>query len=127
MINKELPGRWQNKKRGKVKRIKFRSWTQGFSKSRVALVLFCVFLCYFGVLFVNQMLKMNEMDSRLAELKMEIEEVKRYNEELEREVELLHNYEYIETLARKELGLIKSGEVLFNVDNNRYVFQEKQR
>lgn len=127
MINKEMPGRWQNKNRGKVKRVKFRSWTREFSKSKVALAIVCVFLCYFGVLFVNQVFKVNEMNSQLAELKMEIEEVKKHNEELEREVELLHNPEYIETLARKELGLIKSGEVLFNVDNNRYVFQEKKR
>lgn len=101
-------------------------WKRGLNKWKAAVMIFCLSLCYFGILFVNQHFKMIDMQARLNQLEKEVEQAVIENKKLEKEVELLYDYEYIETLARKELGLIKSGEVLFRVDNDRYVFQEKK-
>ncbi|PKM83644.1 MAG: hypothetical protein CVU88_01910 [Firmicutes bacterium HGW-Firmicutes-13] len=123
MINRgsDVKYKWQGEK------ITKGPWKQGLTRWKAAVMVFCLFLCYFGGLFVNQHFKMKDMQVKLSHLEKAVEEAVSENKKLEKEVELLHDYEYIETLARKELGLIKSGEVLFKVDNDRYVFQEKKR
>ena len=123
MVNSELPDKWQKNDSAKVKKIGKKKRKSIYYKG--VIVIFGVFMCYFSVLFINQHIQRNEMESRLFELREEIKEVKNINEELQKEVELLYNPEYIESLARKELGLIKSDEIIFDVDRSRYVYQEK--
>lgn len=123
MVNSELPDKWQKNDSAKVKKIGKKKQKSIYYKG--VIVIFGVFMCYFSVLFINQHIQRNEMESRLFELREEIKEVKNINEELQKEVELLYNPEYIESLARKELGLIKSDEIIFDVDRSRYVYQEK--
>ncbi len=123
MVNSELPDKWQKKDSAKVKKIGKKKQKSIYYKG--VIVIFGIFMCYFSVLFINQHIQRNEMESRLFELREEIKEVKSINEELQKEVELLYNPEYIESLARKELGLIKSDEIIFDVDRSRYVYQEK--
>jgi len=123
MVNGELPDKWQKKDSAKVKKIGKKKQKSIYYKG--VIVIFGIFMCYFSVLFINQHMQRNEMESRLFELREEIKVVKSINEELQKEVELLYNPEYIESLARKELGLIKPDEIIFNVDRSRYVYQEK--
>ncbi len=123
MVNGELPDKWQKKDSAKVKKIGKKKQKSIYYKG--VIVIFGIFMCYFSVLFINQHMQKNEMESRLFELREEIKVVKSINEELQKEVELLYNPEYIESLARKELGLIKSDEIIFDVDRSRYVYQEK--
>jgi len=123
MVNSELPDKWQKKDSAKVKKIGKKKQKSIYYKG--VIVIFGIFMCYFSVLFINQHMQRNEMESRLFELREEIKVVKSINEELQKEVELLYNPEYIESLARKELGLIKPDEIIFNVDRSRYVYQEK--
>ena len=52
-------------------------------------------------------------EERLAYVK-KIQELERKNQELLKEIDLLrHDKEYIESLARRELGLIKDNEILY--------------
>ncbi len=95
--------------------------------SKAACLILVILVLYFSGLFINQLLKVNHLEAALSELKEEIARAEKENDNLLEEVELLHNPEYIEILARKELGLIKTGEVLFNVDKDRYVFREKEQ
>ena len=123
MVNNKLPGKWQEKNSAKVK--KFEKGKQKSIYFKGAIAIFVVLMCYFSGLYINQYIERNKMETRLFKLKEEIQEVKSTNEELQNEVELLYSPEYIESLARKELGLIKPGEVMFEVDRSRYVYQEK--
>lgn len=111
----------------KIKKSKSGRRINGFSSSKLAIFVFCLLVLYFSGLFINQQLKVTSMDAQLSDLKEDIKIAENEKDKLLKEVELLHNPEYIEILARKELGLIKTGEVLFSVDRDRYVFKEKER
>lgn len=111
----------------KIKKSKSGRRINGFSSCKLAIFVFCLLVLYFSGLFINQQLKVTSMDAQLSDLKEDIKIAENEKDKLLKEVELLHNPEYIEILARKELGLIKTGEVLFSVDRDRYVFKEKER
>ncbi|UNC90711.1 FtsB family cell division protein [Candidatus Contubernalis alkaliaceticus] len=111
----------------KYKKNKSGRRTNSFSSPKAVFFVFFLLVLYFSGLFINQHLKVLSMDAQLSALKEDITIAENEKDKLLKEVELLHNPEYIEILARKELGLIKSGEVLFKVDKDRYVFKEKER
>lgn len=90
------------------------------------MLLFVLFITYFSGLFVNQHFKLRDMQARRQELVIETQKMRFKNEELLKEVELLHTPEYIELLARQELGMIRPGEVLLDINNDRYVFRGKR-
>ncbi len=135
MTTNKMPDRWQKSQKwqkkdpAKVRTIDKKKIDRNNTKSiyyKGAVAVLTVFMCYFSILYVTQHLQKKEMESRLFQLEKEIKEVKNTNYELQKEVELLYNPEYIESLARTELGLIKSGEIVFDVNRSRYVYQERK-
>lgn len=126
-MNRTTYSRENVRNRSKIKNIRNGRGIKAFSSPKAAFLVLFILVIYFSGLFINQQMKLNSLEASLMDLKEEINAAENENDNLLKEVELLHNPEYIEILARKELGLIKSGEVLFNVDKDQYVFKEKQR
>lgn len=54
------------------------------------------------------------MSKRLAQLKLQNNEITAENDELKKKILLLRNdYNYIETIARNELGMVKKGDIVY--------------
>lgn len=82
---------------------------------RIILVLF---VGYFVCTIVKQQFSLNEYDVKIADLEMQIETANEKVEEINELKEKVNTTEYIETVARNELGLIKPYEKIF-IDVNK--------
>jgi len=59
---------------------------------------------------ISQQFKIAELARQDAELQAQKKTLLQEREELKKEISLLHTDEYIEGIARDELGLVKPGE-----------------
>ncbi|MGM0421008.1 MAG: FtsB family cell division protein [Bacillota bacterium] len=74
-----------------------------------------VLLVIIGLLtyqLVSNQLQIAEMEREMEEVEQEIEVAEERKLELQRELELLDDPDYIERLAREKFGLVKPGEEL---------------
>jgi cell division protein FtsL len=93
---------------GKIKRVDFSR------KGKWLTVLFLAFLVYFAVIMINQQLSLHNLNRRQQKVQADIEKYSSENEILKGQVELIENNpEYLEGLARKELGLVRDGETVY--------------
>lgn len=74
------------------------------------ILLICAYLIF---TFVSQQIKLNELVSQRVAIKQETQAVLKQKQELEAEIRKMNADEYIEELARRELGLVKPGEVIY--------------
>jgi len=88
------------------------SRTISLKKRLMTLVIIVIFL-YFAVLFAGQYWRMYQLQKTLDELNAEIAIVKDGNEAMKHEIERLHSPDYLEQMAREELGMVRPGELLF--------------
>lgn len=92
----------------KVKKVDFTR------KSKWLSLLFFAFLLYFSVILINQQLTMRNLSQRHQELQDEITKYEAQNNLLKIQVDLLQtDSSYIESIARRELGLIREGETVY--------------
>ena len=77
---------------------------------RVTLV---VSLVLFSVTFIKQQLKINEYNVQLKGIKQDISEAKAKTEQLRAVEDKAQDSEYIQQIARTELGLVKPYEKIF--------------
>ena len=57
-----------------------------------------------------------------------IEQLSRENQELQKELELLsHDMEYVETLIRRKLNLVKDNEVIYRFKNNNMMTSDENK
>ena len=82
-----------------------------FKKAMIYLLIFVIIIFAFK-LFTN-MRKVNQMENRLNDLQQQVEKQIEENEELKEEIKRAKSPEYVEKVAREELGLVKPGEMLF--------------
>lgn len=66
-----------------------------------------------AVAFVEQSGAIQQKQEELQELKRRLEEVRAEHEEYTREVERLHDPEYIEQKVRKNFGMMRPGDKVF--------------
>jgi cell division protein FtsB len=60
------------------------------------------------------------MSKRLSELKLQNREITRENNELKNKITLLRNdINYIEMIARNDLGMVKKGDIVYRWANNK--------
>ena len=79
----------------------------------VIVILFVVLVIY---AFTPCIIEQRKLNKQITELKKEIRKVRESNKKLAKEISALKNDPlYIEKLARKELGLIRSGEVIYKL------------
>jgi cell division protein FtsB len=72
------------------------------------------FLTFFGDKGILHLLRLQKEQVRIKEMNIKMEEE---NRKLREEVRRLqHEKRYIEEIARKELGMVKEGEVIYQFD-----------
>ena len=77
-----------------------------------------VFIAYFGFTFFNQQLKLNKYNSQIEMYEKEIESKHNLVEYYNNKKENITTDEYIESVAREKLGLVKPYEKVF-IDANK--------
>lgn len=85
---------------------------ESFLKKAMIYLLIIVIIVFAFKLVLN-MRKVNKMESELNNLQQQVQEEVERNEELKEEIERVKSRDYIEKIARDELGLVKPGEILF--------------
>ncbi|NLU10816.1 MAG: septum formation initiator family protein [Tepidanaerobacter acetatoxydans] len=86
---------------------------KGKKKFKIRHLLFLLFLIYVTSTLVMQQCKIAKLAQQETQLKARMKEVTEQRKELEEEISLLHTDEYIERVARDELGLVKPGEYIY--------------
>ncbi|MEW6377866.1 MAG: septum formation initiator family protein [Thermodesulfobacteriota bacterium] len=80
----------------------------------LSLFLFLGFLTFFGDKGILHLLRLQKDLARIKEMNAKVEEE---NRKLKEEVKRLrHEKRYIEEIARKELGLVKEGEIIYQFE-----------
>lgn len=83
----------------------------------VWLFLFPVLLGFIIYLFTPGYVKLKKYIDQMVHLEERVENLERENRTLKREIEQLKTDPiYIERLARKELGMIRPGEVIYRIE-----------
>lgn len=72
-----------------------------------------IVVLYFAVMFATQYWRLLQLRETLLKIETEIGAVRTENELMRAEIEKLHSPEYLEQLARQDLGMVRSGELLF--------------
>ncbi|MCF8001456.1 MAG: cell division protein FtsL [Halanaerobiales bacterium] len=85
---------------------------ESFLKKAMIYLLIIVIIVFAFKLVIN-MRKVNKMESELNNLQQQVQKEIERNEELKEEIERVKSHDYIEKVARDELGLVKPGEILF--------------
>ena len=87
---------------------------EGFLLLILFLFLILGFLTFFGEKGILHLLRLQKELARIKEMNMKMEEE---NQKLKEEVRRLqHEKRYIEEIARKELGMVKEGEIIYQFD-----------
>ncbi len=98
-----MPNKKQNAFKNKLKKIFL----------TIIVILSTVLAIY---VFTPCIIEQRKLNKQIADLKSEIEKVRKSNKQLTKEIFALKNDSlYIEKLARKELGLIRSGEIIYKL------------
>ena len=82
--------------------------------SLIVVVVLFVFLAIYA--FTPCIIEQRKLNKQIANLEKEIKKVRESNKKLTKEIHSLKNDPlHIEKLARKELGLIRSGEIIYKL------------
>jgi cell division protein FtsB len=87
----------------------------------VSILLLGILLCLAGLLFFGQrgFAHLFTLQEQFANLEAENQRIVQENERLQKEIELLNkNMAYIEDIARKQLGLVKKDELVYQLQPN---------
>lgn len=97
------------------KRIIYLPKTRRRFSARTKLVagLIGLLIFYFVFLFATQSIRLLQMRRTLLSIEAEIQAMHIQNEEMRRGIEQLHAPAYLKKMAREELGMVRSGELLF--------------
>lgn len=81
-------------------------WGERFEK-----LAFACILAYLLAMFAMQEVCLHRLHDQVGALKQRIAVVKQQNEALKERAELLRTPDFVERVAREELGLVKPGEI----------------
>ena|SRR6056297_1256730 len=81
-----------------------------FKKAMVYLLIIVIVIFAFKLMM--NIRKVNQMEDRLNSLQQQVQNQIEENKELKEEIERVRSPEYVEKVAREELGLVKPGEIL---------------
>jgi cell division protein FtsB len=91
---------------------------KGFNRRILIPILLLISVMIFFAFFGNKgLLQVYRLRKELKEIERANTDLQRENERLKAEIEHLRtNKKYIEELARRELGLVKKGEIVYQFD-----------
>lgn len=82
---------------------------------RRALIIFAIFLLYITFHFAQSYVYYLDRQSELKNLEQEVVELQETREDYKEKLEYARSLEYVEKVAREQLGLVKEGETLIVV------------
>ena len=82
-------------------------------KKIAVLICWVAFIMFASVRVVSQQIKINNYNAQYSELTNSVEELAERAAELETQAELYSSDEYIEEIARTQLGYVRSDEIVF--------------
>lgn len=85
-------------------------------RKRLVMIVFAAFLVWAGVTLWGQYGTMKEKEAANKQLDQQLEQLKRQNENLQKEITRLGDDEYIEQKIRQELNYTKEGETVFSTN-----------
>ena len=74
-----------------------------------------LFVIYFSSILISQQFHLNQVEDDQIAADKRRELARREQEELLKERELLDDREYLEKIAREELGMVKAGEIPYSL------------
>lgn len=80
-------------------------------KNRKIFVIIMVGIILLGVIFYPNISKLINLNKNIEYLETRLREVKNENKELKEKTEKISNLDTVEEIARKELGMLKPGEI----------------
>ncbi|HOB08269.1 MAG: septum formation initiator family protein [Limnochordia bacterium] len=86
---------------------------------KLGTVLLVCFLIWLGYTFGKGFVRHYHLKQKIARLRHEIQAFELRNAEIRRQIEHYRSYEYIERVAREELGLVKPGETRFIISESK--------
>ncbi|RJX28856.1 MAG: septum formation initiator family protein [Dethiobacter sp.] len=81
----------------------------------IGFFIICIILSFY--LFRGQTRSYLQVKKEIKELSSVVEAVRSENEHLKEEIILLRDKEYLEIQARKHLGMVRPGEIIFFVED----------
>lgn len=91
--------------------VKIMARTRIKQRNRFFLMVALLLLGYFVFSFSKGFLALHQINQELQQTQGRIQQMKEKNSQLEREIKLLQTPEYLEKLAREQLGLVREGEI----------------
>ena len=76
-----------------------------------------ILLCFFTLVIAVQAFQYNRLLKKLESAEFKLDEYESRNEKISEEIARLHEPGYIEILARKLLGLVRPGEIVFQLED----------
>ena len=83
----------------------------------VARILVVVSVCFALVMFINQFSRIRNYNEQIKDLEGQIAEQEQINTELSDKFDVYSSKEYVEKIARDELGLMRANEKVY-IDSN---------
>ena len=84
-----------------------------YIKRHVVSLLIIAIVLNFTILFASQYFRLHQLRQTLVDINKQIEAAQNENDEIQAEIVRLQSPEYLEQMAREELGMVRSGELLF--------------
>ena len=79
------------------------------------IIVAALFIIYFSSVLINQQVHLNQVERDQIAADSRLELAKRENAELLKERDLLNDINYVEKIAREELGMVKAGEIPYSL------------
>jgi cell division protein FtsB len=90
---------------------------RSYGISRLITMAGAILLCFLIAVVVVQMFQYNRLRKELESAELRVDEYESRNEKVTEEIARLHEPGYIEMLARKLLGLVRPGEIVFQLED----------
>lgn len=85
--------------------------------SKMYILLMLLVLCFFSIAIFSQHRQKLILDKEIQQITKEIEKEKKTSEDLKKQINFHDSDDFIEKIAREQLGLVKPNEILF-IDQN---------
>ena len=79
----------------------------------VILIIAIVFAIWLAYSFITQQVKINSLNKEIKQLEAQISDEEKRSSELEEKMKEIDTPEYIEKIAREELGMVAPDEIIF--------------
>lgn len=88
-------------------------------RSKLRYIIYGLFLCYIGYIFIDQQIAINRVRGDIAKYNEQNAQIEEANKYLKDQIEFAKTDEYKEKMARERIGLIKPGETVYIINEEK--------